>query len=184
LWASYETALARRLLAMHRLHFRNRLRQLKHHDPEPRHKTRAVEPQRGHKNGERGVVRRFAVRRIYGTEILRISDAAVSLSRVFGTGVALLDSHQQIGLGNALGRTTNAWIERGALMGTLTFNQTLEGKKAEGTVARNEITGISIGYRVQDYEITDSDGNIIDPAIDHLRWSDDDLTFNASSKLA
>jgi HK97 family phage prohead protease len=120
------------------------------------------------------------VTRFYGTEVLKISRDAVDLGRVFGAGVPVLDSHQQVGLNNALGRTTNAWINDGMLMGTLMFNDTPEGRKAEGMVARKEVSGISIGYRVTDWAISDSDGHVIDPAIDHMRWDENDLTFTAS----
>lgn len=120
------------------------------------------------------------VSRPYGTEVLRISRDAIDLSRVYGAGVPLLDSHQQIGISNALGVVRAAWIEEGALIGTLQFNQTQEGQKAEGMVARREINGISIGYKVDDWEISDADGDIIDPAFDQYRWADDDLTFTAS----
>lgn len=120
------------------------------------------------------------VTRIYGTEILKISRDAVDLSRVFGAGVPVLDSHQQVGLNNALGRATNAWISGGTLMGRLMFNDTPEGHKAEGMVARKEVNGISIGYRVTDWIISDSDGGVIDPAIDHMRWDEDGLVFTAS----
>ena len=47
-------------------------------------------------------------------------------------------------------------------------------------VARKEVNGISIGYRVTDWIISDSDGHVIDPAIDHMRWDEDGLTFTAS----
>jgi hypothetical protein len=39
---------------------------------------------------------------------------------------------------------------------------------------------VSIGYRAGDWVITDRDGNAIDPAIDHMRWDENDLTFTAS----
>ncbi len=120
------------------------------------------------------------VTRFYGTEVLKISRDAVDLDRVFGAGVPVLDSHQQIGLNNALGRATNAWISNGTLMGTLKFNDTPEGRKAEGMISRKEVNGVSIGYRVSDWTISDRDGNTIDPAIDHTRWDENDLTFTAS----
>ena len=89
------------------------------------------------------------VQRFYGTEKLQISSAAVDLSRIYTSGIPLLDSHKQDGIGNALGRATSAWIESGALMGTITFNETSEARKAEGMVARGEITGISIATASQ-----------------------------------
>jgi phage head maturation protease len=119
------------------------------------------------------------VQRFYGTEVLRIDPAAVILSRVTSGGIPLLDSHNQFGIDNSLGRVQKTWFKRNALMGQLSFNDTEEGRKAEGMVARGEIAGISAGYKVEEWEITDSDGRIIDPEIDHVRW-DDDLTFTAT----
>lgn len=120
------------------------------------------------------------VARAYGTEVLKISRDAIDLSRVFGAGIPVLDSHQQVGLSNALGVVRAAWIEHAALLGTLQFNQTPEGKNAEGMVARKEVNGISIGYRVDDWTISDGEGHAVNPVIDHLRWDDNDLTFTAS----
>lgn len=63
-------------------------------------------------------------------------------------------------------------------MGKLKFNETAEGRKAEGMVARGEIAGISAGYRVEEWEITDSENNVVDP--ERMRWDDDGLTFTAT----
>ena len=51
-------------------------------------------------------------------------------------------------------------------MGTLKFHDTDEGRKAEGMVARGEIAEISAGYRVEQWEIKDENGNVIDPEVD------------------
>jgi hypothetical protein len=65
------------------------------------------------------------VQRFYGTEVLRISPAAVNLERMEGGSIIpVLDSHQSVGLDKALGRYTKTWFERKALMGTIRFNQT------------------------------------------------------------
>jgi Caudovirus prohead serine protease len=120
------------------------------------------------------------VRRFYGTEVLKSSREAVDLGRVFGVGVPVLDTHQQIGIANALGKVPKVWIANNALLGTLKFNQTPEGEKAAGMIERGEINGVSIGYRVVDWEIFDAQGNVIDPAIDRTRWDDDNLTSTAS----
>jgi hypothetical protein len=118
------------------------------------------------------------VKRFYGTEVLRIDPKSVMLDRM-ASGIPLLDSHNQSSISNALGRVTETWIERGALMGKLRFNDTAEGRKAEGMVARGEIAGISAGYRVDEWEIADQDGRAIDPEREMVRW-DDDLTFTAT----
>ena len=47
-------------------------------------------------------------------------------------------------------------------------------------VERKELNGISIGYRINNFEITDGDGRVIDPEVDRLRWNEDDLTFTAN----
>jgi HK97 family phage prohead protease len=117
------------------------------------------------------------VKRAYGTEVLRISPEAVDLSRLREGGIPLLDHHQQTGINAMLGRLTDAWFERSALMGRFKFNQTPEGEKAEGMVARGEVTGVSAGYRVEQWQITDDDGDIVDEK--NVRW-DDELTFTAT----
>jgi len=117
------------------------------------------------------------VKRAYGTETLRISPEAVDLSRMAQGGIPLLDHHSQGGIDQVLGRLVNAWFDRGALLGKFKFAQTKQGQKAEGMVARGEIMGVSAGYRVDRWLITDADGDVVDER--HVRW-DDDLTFTAT----
>jgi phage head maturation protease len=118
------------------------------------------------------------VERAYGTEVLRVAPDAVDLSRLHdGAGIPLLDHHKQDGINSILGRLAEAWFERGALVGRFTFNQTPEGKKAEGMVARGEVAGISAGYRVDKWLISDADGDVVDER--DVRW-DDNLTFTAT----
>jgi hypothetical protein len=117
--------------------------------------------------------------RFYGTEVLRISPEAVGLDRMKGGSmIPLLDSHQGGGIANALGRITSTWFARSALWGKLAFNETPNGDLAMGMVERGEITGISAGYMVREWEIADAKGNILDPEVSQIRW-DDDLTFTA-----
>lgn len=118
-----------------------------------------------------------AVKRAYGTEVLRIAPDAVDLSRLREGGIPLLDHHKQDGIDSMLGKLVSARFERGALIGTFKLNRTEQGKKAEGMVARKEITGISAGYRVESWLITDDDGDVVDEK--SIRW-DDDLTFTAT----
>jgi hypothetical protein len=119
------------------------------------------------------------VARFYGTETLRISPEAVNLDRMKGgSTIPLLDSHQAGGIANALGRITSTWFARGALWGKLAFNETPNGDLAMGMVARGEITGISAGYSVREWEIADADGNVLDPEVQNIRWGDE-LTFEA-----
>jgi HK97 family phage prohead protease len=92
-------------------------------------------------------------------------------------GIPLLDSHNQFGINNLLGKITSAWFEGGALLGQIKFNRTEQGRKAEKMVSRGEVTGVSAGYRVLQWRVTDSDGDDVDPG--RARW-DDDLTYTAT----
>lgn len=121
-----------------------------------------------------------AVQRFYGTEKLRIAQDAVMLDRMKSSGIPLLDSHNQHGIDNALGRIEKVWFTRdGAMVGLIVFNDTPRGREAEGMVARGELSGISVGYIVREWEVTDKDGSIIDPEIMRINF-DDDLTFEAT----
>jgi hypothetical protein len=118
--------------------------------------------------------------RFYGTEVLRISPEAVGLDRMKnGSIIPLLDSHQSGGIASALGRFSETWFKRGALMGKIIFNQTPNGELAEGMVARGEIAGISAGYCVREWQITDDAGKVLNPETSQIRW-DDNLTFTAT----
>jgi hypothetical protein len=119
------------------------------------------------------------VKRLYGTEVLRISPDAVDLSRIANGGIPLLNPHNQFDIPGSFGRVVAAWIENASLMGKLVFNDTDKGRGAEGMVARGEIVAVSAGYRVEQWEIKDSDGRVIDPEIERVRI-DDNLTFTAT----
>jgi hypothetical protein len=121
------------------------------------------------------------VARYYGTECLRVTPDAVGLDRMKGGSmIPLLDGHQAGSISNALGRVTRTWFKRGGgLMGTLAFNETPQGELAMGMVARGEIAGISAGYAVREWEITDEKGKVIDPEVERIRWDEDGLTFTA-----
>src|SRR5258708_27806508 len=83
------------------------------------------------------------VARFYGVEVLRIAPDAVIIDRLASGGIPLLDSHNQAGISNALARGTKAWVPSGALIRRLQFNETREGKIAQGMVARGERAGDS-----------------------------------------
>jgi len=53
---------------------------------------------------------RRLVARFYGTEKLRIDERSIALDRVSKGGIALLDSHNQYGIANALGMIRRTWI--------------------------------------------------------------------------
>jgi len=115
------------------------------------------------------------VQRFYGVESLRVTKDAIDLSRLHTTGIPVIDSHQQTSIDHALGKLTDAWVSKSALHGVIKFNRTDAGMRAEGMIRRGELGGVSIGYRVLEWEVQDTAGKIIDP--DSVRWGDDDLTF-------
>jgi phage head maturation protease len=112
--------------------------------------------------------------RHYGIEILKIAKSAINIDRVTSGMCPLLDSHKTATIADALGVVSEAWVERRALMARLVFNRTPEGDAALGMIARNEITGISAGYRVSEWVVSDQDGRVIDQ--ETTPW-DDSLTF-------
>ena len=120
------------------------------------------------------------VKRFYGTETLRIHSDAVNMDRIKSGGIPVLDSHRQDSIHSSLGRVTKIWFDRGpSMVGRIAFNETDEGRIAEGMVARGEIQAVSAGYRVETWEIRDSKGKIVDPEVSKVRW-DDELSFEAT----
>jgi HK97 family phage prohead protease len=115
-----------------------------------------------------------AVLRQYGTEILKIAKSAINIDRVTSGMCPLLDSHKTGTIADSIGRVTEAWVEKRALMARLAFNRTPEGDAALGMIARGEITGVSAGYRVSEWSVSDQDGQVIDQ--ETTPW-DDSLIF-------
>jgi hypothetical protein len=120
-----------------------------------------------------------AVDRWYGTEVLSTEQAAVCINRLASSGIPFLDSHNTYGMDAVLGRIIDIWFAEGRIMGRAQFAETDAGKTAEGMVARREMSGVSIGYRVDAWTITDTDGTVIDPDKSILNL-DDKLTFTAT----
>ncbi len=120
-----------------------------------------------------------AVERWYGTEVLSTDQASVCINRLASSGIPFLDSHNTYGMDAVLGRITDVWFAEGRVMGRAQFAETEAGKTAEGMVARREMSGVSIGYRVDAWTITDVDGTVIDPDKSILNL-DDKLTFTAT----
>jgi HK97 family phage prohead protease len=91
------------------------------------------------------------VRRWGYVETLSMDPAAIDLSRVGQGQCKLLDSHNAYSIDAILGVVEEAKIEGGQLVGVARFADTEVGRKAEGMVARGELTGFSVGYSVQNW---------------------------------
>lgn len=108
------------------------------------------------------------VKRWFGVETLRVAPEAVDLARVGLNQVKLLDSHDAYDLSAVLGTVTDVRIENDNLTGTLNFADTEQGRAAEARVASGELTGISIGYRIDAMERIALDGETETWAV--TRW--------------
>jgi Caudovirus prohead serine protease len=74
-----------------------------------------------------------------------ISDAAVDLDEA--VGIPVCDAH-----GEVLGEVDDVWIEDGELRAELSFAETIAGEAALRVVKRGEITGISIGNTILEWD--------------------------------
>lgn len=90
----------------------------------------------------------YRVAKWYGLEELSMNATAINLQRVALGHVRLLDAHDRYSRGSVLGSLIDARVENGALIGTLKFGDTEQGRDIEGQVSRGELTGISVGYRI------------------------------------
>jgi hypothetical protein len=92
----------------------------------------------------------------FGLDVFRITDSAVDLRLLDEGRLPLLDSHDSR---HVLGRVIDVWIENKKLYGTLRFDETPAGRRAEAMVARGELSGISCHASVQRW--TDEDGDVV-----------------------
>lgn len=87
-------------------------------------------------------------------EELAISSEAIDLGRVAPGQVKLLDSHDQGSIDRILGSVTRAWIEGANLMVEIRFADTEAGRAAEARVNSPDAPGLSVGYRVSTWTLT------------------------------
>lgn len=87
-------------------------------------------------------------------EELAISAEAVDLARVAPGQVKLLDSHDQGSIDRILGTVTRAWIDGANLMVEIRFADTEAGRAAEARVNSPDAPGLSVGYRVTTWTLT------------------------------
>jgi len=119
-----------------------------------------------------------AVARSFGMEILEIKPSAVNLKRLGACGIPVIDSHNMSGIGSVLGQMRRIWFDGNKLVGLIAFDDSKAGRNAEGMVARGMLRAVSIGYRVDKFEITDPDGDVVDPEKERMQW-DLEYTFTA-----
>ncbi|MCV9939520.1 HK97 family phage prohead protease [Boseaceae bacterium BT-24-1] len=82
-------------------------------------------------------------------EVLIVTKAAVDLTRTANGRMAFLLNHDP---NRPIGNVVKVSIEAEQLVAVLRFADTPEGRKAEGQVARGELSQFSIGYRVRKWD--------------------------------
>lgn len=87
-------------------------------------------------------------------EELAISTEAIDLGRVAPGQIKLLDSHDQGSIDRILGTVTRAWIDGANLMVEIRFADTEAGRAAEAKVNSPDAPGLSVGYRVTTWTLT------------------------------
>ncbi|MEZ5822307.1 MAG: HK97 family phage prohead protease [Xanthobacteraceae bacterium] len=97
------------------------------------------------------------------------------MTRLFGAGIPVLDSHSQGSIDKVLGRLTNARATGREVLGTIKFSATEAGRLAEGMVRRGELRSVSAGYAVDEWRAEDAEGREV-LAVE----GEDDLTFYAT----
>ena len=111
------------------------------------------------------------VRRWFGNEILEIAPDAIDLARLETGQVRFLDHHRSDDRRAVLGTVERAWIEGDGLVGVIRLAETPEAQEAAGQIERGELTGISVGYRVDKWQITAVDETTGREDWTAIRWA-------------
>lgn len=108
-------------------------------------------------------------------EELEVSPSAVDMSR-FETGAApVLDSHARYELSNQLGVIDRAWLEGNIGKATLRLSQREDVAGIVADIKAGIIRNISVGYSVQQYQITRVPGQVA--VYRAVRWTPSELSF-------
>lgn len=100
-------------------------------------------------------------------EILVCTAEAGDLSRL-NNGGPLCDTHNTYSVKNGLGVVEKAWFEGGKGRATVRFSKRPDVEQVWQDVQDGCVTGISVGYRVGTYEITEREGQI--PLARAIQW--------------
>lgn len=84
----------------------------------------------------------------FGVEILDHDPAAVDMSRMQDVGVLLYNHNRD----KVIGTILRAWIENGRGMATVKFDDDADSEIIRAKVASGTLKGVSVGYRVTNYE--------------------------------
>ena len=112
------------------------------------------------------------VQRWYGQEILDHTDGCVDLDRLNEFGILLFNHDRNY----IAGKVERAWIEDGRGCAEVTFDSDEEAEKIYQKVKSGTLKGVSVGYRVEDWEEVmpnkmSSDGRFAGPCSIAKKWA-------------
>ena len=110
--------------------------------------------------------------RWFGQEILDHSDGCADLDRLNEIGVLLFNHDRNY----IAGKVERAWIEDGRGCAEVTFDSDEESEKIYQKVKSGTLKGVSVGYRVEDWEEVmpnkmSSDGRFAGPCSIAKKWA-------------
>mgnify|MGYP000791642496 FL=1 len=107
----------------------------------------------------------------FGVEILDHDPAAVDMSRMQDVGVLLYNHNRD----KVIGTILRAWIENGRGTATVKFDDDADSEIIRAKVASGTLKGVSVGYRVTNYESVKEgakslDGRFAGPCYVAKKW--------------
>lgn len=110
--------------------------------------------------------------RWFGQEILDHTDGCVDLERLNSIGVLLFNHNRD----EIVGRVERAWTENGRGYAEVTFDDDEESEKIYQKVKSGTLKGVSVGYRVEDWEEVSpnkmsQDGRFAGPCSIAKKWA-------------
>lgn len=105
----------------------------------------------------------------YYLEQLEVSNDAIDFERL-NSGAPVLSNHDAYSLNSVIGVVERAWIENGEGKAKIRFSERAEVKPIINDVRDGILRNISVGYRVDQYQITESTSEEL-PIYTAKRWT-------------
>jgi HK97 family phage prohead protease len=105
----------------------------------------------------------------YYMEQLEVSNDAIDFERL-NAGAPVLSNHDAYSLNSVIGVVDRAWVENGEGKAKIRFSEREEVKAIIADVKDGILRNISVGYRVDNYEITESNNESL-PIYTAKRWT-------------
>ena len=107
----------------------------------------------------------------FGTEILDHSGNAIDMSRMQSMGIVLFNHDRN----RVIGKVTRAWVEDNRGKATIEFDNDEDSETVRSKVASGTLKGVSVGYRVSNYESVKEgakslDGRFTGPCYIAKKW--------------